>query len=186
MSLLLPELGEGLSSDYSVNFKLVVCLIFHDPSFSEFTEIIAKNFDKYNNVEVWKQCFNQIDLTSLNSTDTEDKIGGMMERVNEFKEKYPEMPNVAAVCVYPALVPVTKATLETEGVNIAAVSACPLAVLAVAVAIPSPVDGRCPLPRWSISYLTIVRHRDMTCAHGAPGSRWRCHAPRSCSRHKSL
>ena len=87
-------------------------------------EILAKNFDKYNNVEVWKQCFNQIDLTSLNSTDTEDKIGGMMERVNEFKEKYPEMPNVAAVCVYPALVPVTKATLETEGVNIAAVSAC--------------------------------------------------------------
>ena len=50
-------------------------------------EILTKNFDKYNNVEVWKQCFNQIDLTSLNSTDTEDKIGGMMERVNEFKEK---------------------------------------------------------------------------------------------------
>ena len=87
-------------------------------------EILTKNFDKYNNIEVWKQCFNMIDLTSLNSTDTEDKIGGMMERVNEFKAKYPEMPNVAAVCVYPALVPVTKATLEAEGVNIAAVSAC--------------------------------------------------------------
>ena len=90
----------------------------------EVEKIVRDNYEKYNNVEVWKQCFNQIDLTSLNSTDTEDKIGGMMERVNEFKEKYPEMPNVAAVCVYPALVPVTKATLETEGVNIAAVSAC--------------------------------------------------------------
>ena len=31
---------------------------------------------------------------------------------------------IAAVCVYPALVPVTKATLEKDGVNIAAVSAC--------------------------------------------------------------
>ena len=106
-----------LYNEYDFNFT--------DESVAEAVkEIIAKNFDKYNNVEVWKQCFNQIDLTSLNSTDTEDKIGGMMERVNEFKAKYPEMPNVAAVCVYPALVPVTKATLETEGVNIAAVSAC--------------------------------------------------------------
>ena len=106
-----------LYNEYDFNFT--------DESVAEAVkEILAKNFDKYNNVEVWKQCFNQIDLTSLNSTDTEDKIGGMMERVNEFKEKYPEMPNVAAVCVYPALVPVTKATLEAEGVNIAAVSAC--------------------------------------------------------------
>ena len=106
-----------LYNEYDFNFT--------DESVAEAVkEILAKNFDKYNNVEVWKQCFNQIDLTSLNSTDTEDKIGGMMERVNEFKAKYPEMPNVAAVCVYPALVPVTKATLETEDVNIAAVSAC--------------------------------------------------------------
>lgn len=106
-----------LYNEYDFNFT--------DDSVAEAVkEILAKNFDKYNNVEVWKQCFNQIDLTSLNSTDTEDKIGGMMEQVNEFKEKYPEMPNVAAVCVYPALVPVAKATLEAEGVNIAAVSAC--------------------------------------------------------------
>ena len=57
-------------------------------------DILAQHFDENNHVEVWKQCFNMIDLTSLNSTDTEDKIGGMMERVNEFKEKYPEMPKL--------------------------------------------------------------------------------------------
>ncbi len=90
----------------------------------EVEKIIADNFDRYDNVEVYKQCFSQIDLTSLNVTDTEDKIGNMMERVNQFQTEFPEMPNVAAVCIYPALVPVTKATLEAEGVNIAAVSAC--------------------------------------------------------------
>ena len=75
-----------LYNEYDFNFT--------DDSVAEAVkEILAKNFDKYNNVEVWKQCFNQIDLTSLNSTDTEDKIGDMMERVNEFKEKYPEMPD---------------------------------------------------------------------------------------------
>ena len=104
-----------LYNEYDFNFT--------DDSVAEAVkEILAKNFDKYNNVEVWKQCFNQIDLTSLNSTDTEDKIGGMMERVNEFKEKYPEMPNVAAVCVYPALVQTAADTL-TEPIGIAAVAA---------------------------------------------------------------
>jgi len=88
-------------------------------------DILAKNFAKNNTTEVYKKCFNLIDLTSLNSTDTEDQIGAMMQKVNDFSENYPDMPNVAAVCIYPALVPVTRAVLDKEnGVNIAAVSAC--------------------------------------------------------------
>ena len=87
--------------------------------------ILANNFAKNNTQEVYKKCFNLIDLTSLNSTDTEDQIGTMMQKVNEFSEQFPEMPNVAAVCIYPSLVPVTRAVLEKEnGVNIAAVAAC--------------------------------------------------------------
>ena len=46
------------------------------------------------------------------------------DRVNEFPGSFPEMPKVAAVCVYPSLVPVTKAVLEDEAIQIAAVSAC--------------------------------------------------------------
>ena len=87
-------------------------------------DILDKDFDKNNTKETYKKCFSMIDLTSLNSTDTDDKIGGMMEKVNEFKENFPDMPNVAAVCVYPALVPTAKATLEAEGVKIASVAAC--------------------------------------------------------------
>ncbi len=87
-------------------------------------DILAKEFDKNNNKETYRECFSLIDLTSLNATDTDDKIGRMMERVNEFKENFPDMPNVAAVCVYPSLVPTAKATLEAEGVKIASVAAC--------------------------------------------------------------
>ena len=91
----------------------------------EVEAILAKNFYKNNTVEVYKKCFSLIDLTSLNSTDTEDQIGMMMQKVNDFPESYPEMPNVAAVCIYPSLVPVTRAVLDKEnGVNIAAVAAC--------------------------------------------------------------
>lgn len=90
---------------------------------AETARIIADNFDRYNTKDVYRQCLGLIDLTSLNATDTDDKIGQMMERVNEFGELYPGLPNVAAVCVYPALVPTAKATLEADGVSIAAVAA---------------------------------------------------------------
>ena len=44
-----------LYNEYDFNFT--------DESVAEAVkEILAKNFDKYNNVEVWKQCFNQSNL----------------------------------------------------------------------------------------------------------------------------
>ena len=84
--------------------------------------ILSKHFDENNTIEVYKQCFNCIDLTSLKETDTEDEIRSMVQKVNDFEEHFPEIQNVAAICIYPALVPVVKATL-TESVGIAAVSA---------------------------------------------------------------
>ena len=87
--------------------------------------ILAKDFTKNNTVEVYKKCLNSIDLTSLLGTDTEEKIAEMMRKVNDFPKKFPKLPNVAAVCVYPSLVPVTREVLnKNNGVNIAAVAAC--------------------------------------------------------------
>ena len=46
----------------------------------------------------------------------------MVKKVNGFKTAFPHLPNVAAICVYPALVPVVKEHL-TENIGIAAVAA---------------------------------------------------------------
>lgn len=81
------------------------------------------NIDKLRTPEVLMRCFSFIDLTSLNATDTYDKIIGMMEKVNDFSKHFPQIPNVAAVCVYPALVPITRHTLRAPEVKIAAVGA---------------------------------------------------------------
>jgi deoxyribose-phosphate aldolase len=86
-------------------------------------KILKRDFNKNNNKEVYKKCFSFIDLTSLNSTDTEQQIEKMMKLVNTFSSQYPDIANVAAVCLYPALVPAAKKTL-TADVKIAAVSAC--------------------------------------------------------------
>lgn len=84
--------------------------------------ILNEHFAENNNVEVWKQCLHQIDLTTLNGDDTTAKVAGMAQRVNEFSKHYPDIPNVAAMCVYPALVETAKETL-TEPIGIAAVAA---------------------------------------------------------------
>ena len=85
-------------------------------------EILSKHFDENNHTEVWKQCLHSIDLTTLNGDDTTAKVAGMAEKVNGFSKVYPDIPNVAAMCVYPALVETAKQTL-TEPIGIAAVAA---------------------------------------------------------------
>lgn len=44
------------------------------------------------------------------------------EKVNQFDNEFPDLKNVAAICVYPNFAQVVKDTLEVEGVNIACVS----------------------------------------------------------------
>ena len=44
------------------------------------------------------------------------------EKVNQFDEKYPELKNVAAICVYPCFAEIVKDTLEVEDVKVACVS----------------------------------------------------------------
>lgn len=89
---------------------------------AELQEILAKHFDENNNIEVYKQCFNAIDLTALNSTDTVESITKMVERVNAFENEYPELPNVAAICTYPNFAVVVKGALEVSNVEVAVVA----------------------------------------------------------------
>ncbi len=82
-------------------------------------QLIDEHFDENNNAEVWKQCLHQIDLTTLNGDDTDAKVIAMAQHVNDFPKNFPGIPNVAAICVYPSLVPVVNANL-TAPVGIAA------------------------------------------------------------------
>lgn len=89
---------------------------------NEVDAILKANFDKNNQVDVYKKCLNLIDLTSLNSTDTHDQIRAMVNKVNHFKANFPDLENVGAICVYPSLVPVVKKYLS-ENIGIASVAA---------------------------------------------------------------
>lgn len=85
--------------------------------------VIANNSHRYATTETLKQLFGFIDLTSLNTEDTKSHIKSMTEKVNEFPAAFPEMPNVAAICVYPTMVGTVKENLKEKSVEIASVGA---------------------------------------------------------------
>jgi deoxyribose-phosphate aldolase len=65
---------------------------------------------------------NIIDLTSLNTTDNKSQILHFTGKVNSFSGRYSNIPNVAAICVYPNFVSVVKEKLTARNVRIAAVA----------------------------------------------------------------
>lgn len=76
-----------------------------------------------NTQEVKKLLFSCIDLTTLNTTDSDESVMRFTQNVNRFDEEYPDLKSVAAICVYPCFAEIVRDTLEVEGVKIACVSA---------------------------------------------------------------
>ncbi|MCH5226188.1 MAG: deoxyribose-phosphate aldolase [Muribaculaceae bacterium] len=72
--------------------------------------------------EVYAQIFNCIDLTTLNTTDSQSSVAGFIQRVNDFDNEYPQYPNVAAVCVYSNFSGLVRSALEVSDVKIAVVA----------------------------------------------------------------
>ena len=85
-------------------------------------DLIEKKVPENNTEEVKKLLFNCIDLTTLNSTDSDESVMHFTEKVNEFDNEFPDMKNIAAICVYPNFADIVKNTLQVDGINIACVS----------------------------------------------------------------
>ena len=104
-------------------FKVYHCDAVTDEQVSASVEkIISGHYAENDNADVYKKCLSFIDLTSLKETDTEEEIRKMVQKVNEFEENFPDIPNVGAICVYPSMVSTVKDTL-TEPIGIASVAA---------------------------------------------------------------
>ena len=57
-----------------------------------------------HNVEVYKFCYSTIDLTTLSCNDSVESVTEFTRKAVEFYDKYPHIPNVASICIYPAFV----------------------------------------------------------------------------------
>ena len=65
---------------------------------------------------------NPIALKSLNTADNKSSILQLTGRVNSFSGRFSNIPNVAAICVYPNFVQVVKEKLKVKNVKIASVA----------------------------------------------------------------
>lgn len=88
----------------------------------EAAALIEKHLSENDTAEIKKFLFHCIDLTTLKCTDSEQSVMKFTEKVNEFDDKYPDLDNVAAICVYPNMAEIVNDTLEADHVNIACVS----------------------------------------------------------------
>lgn len=88
----------------------------------ETAALIEKHLSENDTAEIKKFLFHCIDLTTLKCTDSEQSVMKFTEKVNEFDDKYPDLDNVAAICVYPNMAEIVNDTLEADHVNIACVS----------------------------------------------------------------
>ena len=85
-------------------------------------DIIANKVPANDNVDVKKFLLGSVELTSLHTTDTEESILAMVEKVNKFDATYPDLPHVATIVTYPNFAHLVHNTLEVDGVEIAVVS----------------------------------------------------------------
>ncbi len=84
--------------------------------------LIREKVAENNTPEVKKFLLGSVELTTLKTTDTEESVLRLTERVNQFEEDYPELPHVATLCVYPCYAAIVSQSLEVEGVEVACVS----------------------------------------------------------------
>lgn len=62
-----------------------------------------------------------IDLTTLEGTDTNNKVIEVCRKAKGFNHESPNIPNVAAVCFYPPFMPMASQQLKNSGIRIASV-----------------------------------------------------------------
>lgn len=110
------------TSKYEEALRKYDCAINDEDLKASVQKIIKEKVPENCTDEVKRFLMGSIELTTLKTTDSEKSVMAFTERVNEFDGKYPDLPHVATICVYPCFASAVKETLCVEGVNIACVS----------------------------------------------------------------
>jgi len=84
--------------------------------------LTKRSIKKESKVLALKLALSMIDLTTLEGADSEGKVRQMCYKAAHLADNLPDVPRVAAVCVYPTLVRLAKDAVKGTGVKVAAVA----------------------------------------------------------------
>lgn len=84
--------------------------------------ITARSIKKETKIQGLKMALNMVDLTTLEGADTDKKVIQLCNKAQHLHDTHPNLPSVAAVCVYPNFVKTAKVALTGSGINVASVA----------------------------------------------------------------
>ncbi len=75
------------------------------------------------NAEVYKLCYSTIDLTTLTEKDSVESVGKFVKKAVDFNTHFPNIPNVASICVFPLFVDTVGLGVEGTDIGVTSVAA---------------------------------------------------------------
>ena len=84
--------------------------------------ITKRSIKKKAKLEGLKMALNMVDLTTLEGMDTTNKVTQMCYKAQHLHDEFPNLPTVAAVCVYPNFVKIAVDALNGSGIKVASVA----------------------------------------------------------------
>ena len=84
--------------------------------------ITKRSIKKKAKLEGLKMALNMVDLTTLEGMDTTNKVTQMCYKAQHLHDEFPNLPTVAAVCVYPNFVRIAVEALKGSDIKVASVA----------------------------------------------------------------
>ena len=82
----------------------------------------SRSIKTASKIEALKMVLSMIDLTTLEGQDTPGKVRQLCQKAMHLHDALPDLPHVAAVCVYPNMVAVAKEALAGTDIKVASVA----------------------------------------------------------------
>lgn len=82
----------------------------------------TRSIKNESKVEALKMVLSMIDLTTLEGQDTPGKVRQLCQKAIHLHDSLPDLPHVAAVCVYPTMVGIAKQALGNNKIKVASVA----------------------------------------------------------------
>ncbi len=81
-----------------------------------------RSIKKESKMQALKLALSMVDLTTLEGKDSEGKVQQLCQKAKSPHPSVPDIPSVAAVCVYPSMVRIAKNHLKGSRINVASVA----------------------------------------------------------------
>ena len=86
------------------------------------SRLFSRSIKKDSKVQALKMILSMIDLTTLEGKDSPGKVKQLCYKAAHLHDQHPGLPAVAAICVYPNMVPVAKVALVGTNIKVASVA----------------------------------------------------------------